>query len=850
LQVRVVLAAGDGQVECGGGEIGDTDQVPGIGLVMALPGTFVGPKATSRKHPGSLELFFGTHVTHPVLSGTLLRFSGGVVPEQHDVNLGAGGGGELRIEFHRRAGSGSNGKKCCVNRFGIAVDGDDRFMFFGLSRASEHFQLAFAETNFTIHHHQLTLGTHPDIDVLSQSSEIGGQFTRQFTPFGLLGLERCGEEATGHAGEQETDRLNRLPPVDPGGLILKKFHHRAPGSPHRQGTLVRCRTSITVFLFMTSVQRQAAFRGSRDHVDKHRVTQHQAVHHQATKPSRSQRRQASAAEIAAQQAQAAVATLAWGEAAQLASSSQRISEQLQTAGSAAVQTWLDEVKQRRPDIELAGEAIACCHWWPLLSDSSSTVARDALWQALTQLVDRDLGEATRFVTLEQQLLSGELPLLLATLSPTDARCQHWVSQATRTIATGLVDSTDGEGLPRAELLSEIRPLFASWTRSLRLLRTLASFVAMPPTDNIKAQFAHLTLQLLRLTRWDYSPIFAPTVGAHSAQQRAVNQQLWEEAVDLAGDEARQLAAWTFGSSTMTKKHSATSSAALPTEYSETARVASMRSSWEADDEIQLALAFPDRRVNLELNSRRRTLWSGAWQAEVRLDGRQLQPAGDWEEVCWLSDEQSDYLELSLPLTEGFKLERQILFVREAGSVYLADTVAGERAGRIEYHASIPLGASVGGTAASDTRECALRELPTRPQARTAKQPLALILPLYLPEWRAQSAVGGLSCEAGRMEWSHAGDGVALCAPLWITADRSLMKRDFTWRTLTVAENLQPIAADVAVGYRVQFASRQWLVYRTLSRPGSRSLLGQNVMCDFLAARFNSNGTRDALVEIE
>jgi hypothetical protein len=53
-----------------------------------------------------------------------------------------------------------------------------------------------------------------------------------------------------------------------------------------------------------------------------------------------------------------------------------------------------------------------------------------------------------------------------------------------------------------------------------------------------------------------------------------------------------------------------------------------------------------------------------------------------------------------------------------------------------------------------------------------------------------------------------------------------------------------------VGYRVQFGTNQWLLYRTLSRRGSRSVLGQNVLCDFLASRFTSAGKQEALVEIE
>ena len=87
-------------------------------------------------------------------------------------------------------------------------------------------------------------------------------------------------------------------------------------------------------------------------------------------------------------------------------------------------------------------------------------------------------------------------------------------------------------------------------------------------------------------------------------------------------------------------------------------------------------------------------------------------------------------------------------------------------------------------------------------------------------------------------------------PLMFDMDTKRMLRPATWRTLTVAENRAIQPADVAVGYRVQTGKEQWLFYRSLAERGNRTLLGQNLSSEFLAARFNRNGETDPLLEIE
>ena len=77
-----------------------------------------------------------------------------------------------------------------------------------------------------------------------------------------------------------------------------------------------------------------------------------------------------------------------------------------------------------------------------------------------------------------------------------------------------------------------------------------------------------------------------------------------------------------------------------------------------------------------------------------------------------------------------------------------------------------------------------------------------------------------------------------------------MFRPATWRQLTIAENRQTLSPDLAVGYRVQVRNDHWLVYRSLGPRGNRTLLGHNLVSEFLVARFKTDGEIEPLVEIE
>jgi hypothetical protein len=66
----------------------------------------------------------------------------------------------------------------------------------------------------------------------------------------------------------------------------------------------------------------------------------------------------------------------------------------------------------------------------------------------------------------------------------------------------------------------------------------------------------------------------------------------------------------------------------------------------------------------------------------------------------------------------------------------------------------------------------------------------------------------------------------------------------------VAEQLAIQPRDVAVAYRVQSGSDQFAIYRSLAKKANRTFLGQNLVHEFFAARFKSDGTTQTLLEIE
>ncbi|MCE9527005.1 MAG: hypothetical protein K8R36_13225 [Planctomycetales bacterium] len=116
----------------------------------------------------------------------------------------------------------------------------------------------------------------------------------------------------------------------------------------------------------------------------------------------------------------------------------------------------------------------------------------------------------------------------------------------------------------------------------------------------------------------------------------------------------------------------------PATHSQDARRAILRRTWQPPFDA-LEVDYSRSELGIELTAADRTLLSGNWTFETTINGRPLSAAGPWEEVCWHSDQEVDYLELELPLSGGWKLQRQMALARKDQFLFLADAVMGEEA---------------------------------------------------------------------------------------------------------------------------------------------------------------------------
>ena len=88
-------------------------------------------------------------------------------------------------------------------------------------------------------------------------------------------------------------------------------------------------------------------------------------------------------------------------------------------------------------------------------------------------------------------------------------------------------------------------------------------------------------------------------------------------------------------------------------------------------------------------------------------------------------------------------------------------------------------------------------------------------------------------------------------PAVFSIGKSKILDQYTWRPLTVADNLRIVGADEAVAYRLQINSDQYVFYRSLAEATRRTALGMHTMADFFIGKFDSDdGEVDTIVEVE
>jgi len=260
----------------------------------------------------------------------------------------------------------------------------------------------------------------------------------------------------------------------------------------------------------------------------------------------------------------------------------------------------------------------------------------------------------------------------------------------------------------------------------------------------------------------------------------------------------------------------------------------------------------DKSVLLEIAVQKEPILFGLWTFDVHLGDKALLPVGKWTTVCEHTERGCDYYEIDLPLSDDYRLQRSLLVNHKDKVLLLTDTVLADEEQKTDKTLSYQSEFYVSPKLRAKTSEEAT-EIEFRPVRRTTAPPFR-VLPLALPEWKTTTLTGlvsgTLTAAEGTLTLRQESTGRSLFVPLFFDMDADRLGKRYTWRQLTVGENLQRVQEDQAVGYRIQLGQEQFLLYRSLTPQANRTVLGHNLIDDFCFAKFDPETGVDPLIAVE
>ena len=329
--------------------------------------------------------------------------------------------------------------------------------------------------------------------------------------------------------------------------------------------------------------------------------------------------------------------------------------------------WL-ETADAYPESALGAVALA----WHI-PEHAQRAGNDWLTQWL-QTVSENLNKAKvdpREAILCQLVLHCELPLLIGLA--TSASKRTVLTEASRAmdyLAEFLERSEDDASPWLAHGAIYLRAALASVLRCRVLANALGLRRWYP------SQQKALAALLVHASRWT-RPDGTQLLGAGSLAPRS--KAMWEALAGLSRSNQSLKASMALsgigeGSRAEFKRKIRASSLPALTHYSKTANCAVMQSDWR-EKSCRIAADFSDTEICLEvLGPKGDQVFAGDWSLNVQLDGHAQMRLDDWQEVCWFSDDDVDYLELETQFGQYARIQRQIVLMRESRLLLLADSL--------------------------------------------------------------------------------------------------------------------------------------------------------------------------------
>ena len=279
-------------------------------------------------------------------------------------------------------------------------------------------------------------------------------------------------------------------------------------------------------------------------------------------------------------------------------------------------------------------------------------------------------------------------------------------------------------------------------------------------------------------------------------------------------------------------------------YWEKNSIATMRRSWR-DRGCRVAVDFSADVIWLDvIGNDGQRIMSGDWDVEIFQNQKPLQTDVSWQEVCWFTDDDVDYLELECEVENVCKIQRQVMLMRDEGVVYFADALIAQAPDQWSVKSTWTLSNDIELRSEPKTTEGKLV------RAGNENQSTALLLPVAMPEWRRSPNHSRMECTGQTLSLQCDTTAKNLYNPLVMSLRGIESTPAYTWRQLTIAEELQNQPRHIAEAYRVQVNRDQWVFYRSLTPCARRTVMGLHLNTEFYAGRFSrEDGLFEPVVEV-
>ncbi|MEQ1828979.1 MAG: hypothetical protein ABL921_23655 [Pirellula sp.] len=495
-------------------------------------------------------------------------------------------------------------------------------------------------------------------------------------------------------------------------------------------------------------------------------------------------------------------------------------------------------------------ALACAGWFHALPEVGRGLAPslwiDVLQCALTQ-VDRAWHSGPTDGLFPWIVWACEMPLALAKQLSHLGGKDRIVSETLNRLALLLEESTDD---PRGFMSrggQDLRAMMACIIRCRWSADTLGARKWFPPQRKALGKLAVATLALSDSD--GHSLLF-------DRSESHFDDEFWIALNEVAGNNKKLRLASAcalpgsvgqkLGEKPAKLRKDKTLEVSLPkhSHYWEKNSIACMRRSWQ-DRGCRVAIDFSSDVIWLDvLGQEGQRIFSGDWDVHLFRNHEPVVVDVSWQEVCWFADDDVDYLELECEVEDVCKIQRQVMLMREEGLVFFADALIAQESDLWTMQS---------------TWTCA-DDIQFRPEQKSTEgklfqvgemeRPVALVLPVAMPEWRRAPSHGILGAKESLLHLKCEALAKNLYAPLILSLRGNKNSQAYTWRQLTIAEDLTIQPRHVAEAFRVQIQRDQWVFYRSLNPCARRTVMGLHLNTEFYAGRFSrTDGEYEPIVEV-